>query len=120
VRIILGWTSVLLVTWNARDMLEAGSHVSVHLSRHQAAVGIALGLTFLAVAWRPDRAYGLVPFAAVFTATLAATAAIDVVNGVSTMARESRHLVELAGLALLWGLGAVAGPSGRGFGRLRE
>lgn len=110
VRFGLAWTGVLLIAWNVVDMFARGSGLAIHLERHQAAFGVALGLAFLFVAWRPDRAYGMVPFAATFTLALSASALIDLVNGASTLLRESAHLVEIAGLALLWVLGAAAGP----------
>ena len=91
-------------------MFAPGSGSAIHLERHQAAFGVALGLAFLFVAWRPDRAYGMVPFAATFTFALSVSAIIDLFNGASTPLRESAHLVELAGLGLLWALGVAAGP----------
>lgn len=112
-RLALAWIGILLVGWNAVTMVAAGSGVAVHLERHQAAFSVALGIAFLFVAWRPDRAYGMVPFAATFTAALSLAAIIDLIHGTSTLPRESRHLVELAGLAVLWVLGAAAGPARR-------
>ena len=110
VRFGLAWAGALLIAWNLVDMFAEGSGSAIHLERHQAAFGVALGLAFLFVAWRPDRAYGMVPFAATFTLALSASAIIDLINGASTLLRESAHLVEIAGLALLWVLGAAAGP----------
>ncbi len=109
-RWVLAWAGALLIIWNVVDMFAPGSGSAIHLERHQAAFGVALGLAFLYVAWRPDRAYGMVPFAATFTFALSVSAAIDLVNGASTFVRESAHLVELIGLGVLWVLGAAAGP----------
>jgi predicted anti-sigma-YlaC factor YlaD len=94
IRIALGWGGVLLVGWNIIAMFAPGSGGAIHLERHQAAFGVALGLAFVFVAWRPDRAYGMVPFAAAFSFALGLSAIIDLVIG----------------LALLWVLGAAAGP----------
>lgn len=110
-RFVLGWAGLLLVLWNVVDMFAPGSGSAIHLERHQAAFGVALGLAFLYVAWRPDRAYGMVPFAATFTLALSVSAVIDLANGASTVVRESAHLIELVGLGVLWVLGAAAGPS---------
>ncbi|MEA2001899.1 MAG: hypothetical protein U9N84_08455 [Actinomycetota bacterium] len=118
IRIALGWGGVLLVGWNILAMVAPGSGAAIHLERHQAAFGVALGLAFLFVAWRPDRAYGMVPFAAAFAFALGLSAVIDLVNGESTLLRESRHIIELVGLALLWVLGAAAGPSSKRESRL--
>jgi predicted anti-sigma-YlaC factor YlaD len=113
IRIVLAWIGVLLIVWNIPDLFAGGVDVDlIHLSRHQSAFSMALGTTFLFVAWRPDRAYGMVPVAAVFAITLAG-ATIDLLNGASTFARESRHLVEILGLALVWVLGVSAGPGRR-------
>lgn len=112
-RFALAWAGVLLIVWNVVDMFAPGSGSAIHLERHQAAFGVALGLVFVLVAWRPDRAYGMVPFAAAFTFALSVSAIIDLANGASTVLRESAHLVELAGLGLLWVLGAAAGPGKR-------
>ena len=119
VRFALAWAAVLLIVWNVVDMFAAGSGSAIHLERHQAAFDVALGFSFLFVAWRPDRAYGMVPFAATFTFALSAAAIIDLINGASTPLRESAHLVELAGLGLLWILGITVGP-GRKRRRLRS
>jgi predicted anti-sigma-YlaC factor YlaD len=113
-RVALAWGGVLLIVWNASAMVAPGGDPgSVHLARHQAAFSAALGLTYLVVAWRPERAYGLVPFAAIFTFTLAATGVVDILRGTSTAGAESRHLVEIAGLAVLLVLGIAAGPGRR-------
>ena len=110
VRFALVWAAVLLIGLNVVDMFSAGSGSAIHLERHQAAFDVALGLAFLFVAWRPDRAYGMVPFAATFTFALSVSALIDLVNGASTLLKESAHLIELVGLALLWWLGLAVGP----------
>lgn len=113
-RLALAWGGLLLVVWNIAAIIAPGGGLTVvHLARHQAAFSAALGLTYLVVAWRPDRAYGLVPFAAIFAVTLAATGVVDIVRGTSTAGAESRHLVEIAGLAVLWVLGIAAGPGRR-------
>jgi predicted anti-sigma-YlaC factor YlaD len=113
VRFALAWAAVLLIAWNVVAMFAAGSGSSIHLERHRAAFDVALGVAFLFVVWRPDRAYGMVPFAATFTFALSISAIIDLVNGASTPLRESAHLVEISGLGLLWVLGLAVGPGGK-------
>ena len=113
-RIVLAWGGLLLIVWNVSAIVAPGGDPSaVHLARHQAAFSAALGLTYLVVAWRPDRAYGLVPFAAIFTVTLVGTGVVDIVRGTSTVGAEAVHVVEIAGLAVLWVLGLAAGPGRR-------
>jgi predicted anti-sigma-YlaC factor YlaD len=113
IRFALALAAVLLIGEHIVAMFSAGSGSAIHLERHQAAFDVALGLAFLFVAWRPDRAYGMVPFAAAFTFALTVSALIDLVNGASTLVKESQHLVELAGLGFLWWLGVAAGPGRR-------
>lgn len=112
-RVVLVWAGVLLVVWNVVGMFSAGSGSAIHFERHQAAFSVALGLAFMFVAWRPDRAYGMVPFAITFTFALSISAIIDLAHGASTFGRESEHLVELAGLGVLLVLGTAAGPGRR-------
>jgi len=109
-RIALGWAGVLLVALYLPHVLSAGEELAVHLARHQAAFDVALGVGFVFVAWKPDRAYGVVPLVAAFTVALVLVAVIDVVNGTSSAAIESRHLLELGGLVLMWVLGSEMGP----------
>lgn len=114
IRFVLAWAGALLIVWHLPGVFDTGVDIAaLHYARHQHAFGVALGLTFLFVAWRPDRAYGLVPVAATFTVALTLSAILDLVNGASTLARESVHVVEIAGLAFLWALGWSAGPGRR-------
>lgn len=113
VRLSLAWAGILLIVWNVPGIFDSVDATYQHLWRHQHAFGIALGLTFLFVAWRPDRAYGLVPVAATFTIALGGAAIVDLINGSTPLSRESKHIVEIAGLGLLWALGWSAGPGQR-------
>jgi len=85
-------------------LLFAGSETegAEHLGRHLGAFSAALALALLYVAWRPERAIGLIPMAAGLAATLTVTAVIDVALGRSEVVTESYHVVELVGLLLLW------------------
>ncbi len=73
-----------------------------HLGRHLGAFSAALALALLYVAWRPERAIGLIPMGAVLAATLVITAVIDIALGRSEVLTESYHALELVGLGLLW------------------
>ena len=63
---------------------------------------VALAVAFLFVAWRPLRAIGLLPFVAVLSVCLGATAIIDLMHGHAVAVLETSHLLELVGTALLW------------------
>jgi predicted anti-sigma-YlaC factor YlaD len=113
IRIALGWAGILLVTWHLSEVFSAGSENAIHLARHQAAFAVALGAAFVFVAVRPERAFGVIPFVASFTVALSVTAVVDLVNGSSSLVTESRHLLEIGGLALVWILGVGSGPRKR-------
>ncbi len=85
-------------------LLFAGSDTegAEHLGRHLGAFSAALALALLYVAWRPERAIGLIPMAAGLGVTLVVTAVIDMALGRSEVVTESYHVVELVGLLLLW------------------
>lgn len=110
-RIMLGWAGAILVVWNVAGVFDAAADSgAVHLARHQSAFAVALGVAFLFVAWRPDRAYGMVPFTVTFTIAVTIVAIVDLVMGSANASRESLHFLELAGLVMLWILGVRVGP----------
>jgi predicted anti-sigma-YlaC factor YlaD len=80
-----------------------------HVARHVGASALALAIGLLYGAWRPARAFGLLPLvAALFLATVVA-AALDTLAGDRTAVAESVHVAELIGMVLLW---FVAGSPG--------
>lgn len=79
-----------------------GLDAYLHVGRELASWHLALGVGFLLVAWQPVRALGLFPFVSVAAVALLLTATVDVAGGHASAVTEARHLVELAGLALLW------------------
>ncbi len=80
-----------------------------HQARHIGAFGVALGVGFLYVAWRPHRAVGLLPFSAALMVTMTVSAVFDVIDGGRTVLQESVHVSELIGLVLVW---MIAGSPG--------
>jgi predicted anti-sigma-YlaC factor YlaD len=86
---------------------EAGA--SVHIAREVGSFDFALAVGFLFVAWRPIRAYGMLPLVAALVACLGVTTAIDLVRGTATAINESAHLLDLLGLAAVWELARVEG-----------
>jgi len=87
----------------------------VHIAREVGSFDFALAVGFLFVGWRPARAYGMLPLVATLVACLGIATAVDLVRGTATFLNESAHLLDLMGLAAVWGLtrpGAYPGSSG--------
>jgi predicted anti-sigma-YlaC factor YlaD len=81
---------------------QGGSMVEHHLTRELAAFEVALAIGFVVVAWQPQRAPGLLPMAAALAAVLGTIGLMDVQQGMGTMSAKVQHLVELAGISLVW------------------
>ncbi|MEW6477504.1 MAG: hypothetical protein AB1679_35080 [Actinomycetota bacterium] len=76
----------------------------VHIAREVGSFDFALAVGFFFVAWRPARAYGMLPLVAALVGCLALSTVVDVVRGTATLLDESAHLLDLLGLAAMWGL----------------
>jgi predicted anti-sigma-YlaC factor YlaD len=79
---------------------EAGT--TVHLARELGSWDAALAIAWLVVAWAPRRAAGLLPFAFALAGVMLGTAVLDVFDGRTGVLAESHHLLDLAGLAMVW------------------
>jgi hypothetical protein len=84
-----------------------------HVAHHLGVFEIAYAVTLLWVAVRPARARALVPFTVVLAIGMAVFAVIDIVDGHAFPLSELSHLLELAGLVLVWLLATRRGWPGR-------
>jgi predicted anti-sigma-YlaC factor YlaD len=75
---------------------------SVHVARELGSFDVALAVGLLVAAWQPARAWGLLPVAAALATVMAGTAALDIFDGRTSSFGEAHHLLDLAGVALLW------------------
>lgn len=101
--------------------LVAGEGAStVHDSRHIGSFGAAIAVGLLYVAWRPARAFGILPIVAALAATMATAAIVDIASGRTTSFAELHHLLELAGLWLVWALAGYPMPRRPGAWRVRR
>jgi predicted anti-sigma-YlaC factor YlaD len=75
---------------------------TVHVARELGSFDVALAIGLLVAAWQPARAWGLLPLAASLACVMAGTSLLDIVNGRTHSAAEAPHLLDLAGVVLLW------------------
>ena len=75
---------------------------SVHDARHLGSFGVAMSIGLLYVAWRPARAFGILPIVVALALTMLVSAVVDVTNGRTTSISEAHHVLEVAGLVLVW------------------
>jgi len=92
----------LLLSVPALFGIDAGA--SVHVARHVGSLSAALAVGLLYAAWRPVRAYGLLPITLALAGCLLVTSAVDVVNGRVGALGEAHHVLDLVAVALLWAL----------------
>lgn len=77
---------------------------SIHVARELGSFDVALGVGLLWAAWQPRRATGLLPMVVALGGTMIVTAVIDVARDQAPALGEAHHVLDLAGLALLWAL----------------
>lgn len=106
----LAWVAIVLAVQNLPALVLGNtSGTEEHLSRHLGAFGMALAIGLAFIAWKPHRAFGLLPLVAALVTTIVASAAFDLLDGGRSALAETAHLTELIGLALLW---MIAGSPG--------
>lgn len=92
-------------------LLGVDGNVAVHAARELGAFDVALAVGLLVAAWQPERAWGLLPVVAALGLVMGGTAIVDTVRGSTSSLAEAHHVLELAGVALVW---AVAREAGHG------
>ena len=95
-------------------VLGEGDGASVHVARHLGSLSIALAVGMAYAAWRPERAYGLLPVGGALAACTLVTAVLDVAEGRAGALGESYHVLELVALVLLWRLAGSPRPGSWG------
>jgi predicted anti-sigma-YlaC factor YlaD len=83
-------------------LLGHDTGATVHLARHIGALTAALAIGYLYAAWRPTRAFGLLPIAGALAVTMLVAALLDVAQGRVRAAGEATHVLDAAALVLLW------------------
>ena len=85
----------------------------IHVARHVGSMSVALAVGLVYAAWRPVRAFGLLPIAGALAACMVVTAALDLADGRAAALGEAHHVLDVAGLLLLWLLSGAPRPFGR-------
>lgn len=109
-RPVLVWCGLVVAALSVRPLVWAEADgAPIHVARHLGASSLALAVGLLYAAWRPHRAFGLLPFVGALLGTTVLTTLLDTLDGSRSPLSEAVHLVEMAGLVILW---MVAGSPG--------
>lgn len=109
-RPVLAWCAIVIAFQGFAPLfLGEADGAPAHLARHIGASSLALACGLLYAAWRPARAYGLLPFVGALVATTLAAAVVDTVDGSRSALAEATHAAEIVGLVVLWIVGGSPG-----------
>jgi predicted anti-sigma-YlaC factor YlaD len=104
IRTALAVVAVTELVLSVPALLGADSGATVHVARHVGSLSAALAVGLLYAAWKPVRAYGLLPIALALGGCLLVTSFIDLGNGRVDAVGEAHHVLDLVAVALLWAL----------------
>lgn len=93
-------------------LLGSDHDAPIHVAHEMGSFEMALAVGFLASAWRPGRARGMVVVVGCAVLLLLITAAVDLASGRTSFGDEAPHLLALTGWLLLWRLAALGPPAG--------
>ena len=106
----LAWCGSVIAVLSLRPLvLGEIDDVPTHIARHIGASSLALAVGLLYAAWKPHRAFGLLPLVGALLVTTVISAVLDMIDGTRSAAAEAVHVIEMIGLVLLW---MVAGSPG--------
>lgn len=116
-RAIRPWRVGLVVVAVIQPLLVLSSLLSkhwlhhIHSGRELGAWHLALAVGFLFAAWRPSRAWGMLPLVVAMVTGVLITSGVDLADGHVRFSDELTHVLDVAGLACLWALSVrVARP----------
>ena len=79
-----------------------------HMEHHLAVWGVTYALVLMTVAIKPALSRLVRPIATIFGVSMLVIAVIDIIRGETPMLAETHHLLELAGVVLIWVLSLPA------------
>jgi predicted anti-sigma-YlaC factor YlaD len=89
-------------------LLGEDSGATMHVARELGSFDVALAVGLLVAVWQPERAWGLLPVAAALAVVMGGTAVIDLTRGSTSTLGEAHHLLDAAGVGLLWAVAKEA------------
>jgi predicted anti-sigma-YlaC factor YlaD len=101
-RAALGAVALAYLAVSVPELLVADDPHHGHLARHLGAFELAYGVALCSVVVRPALARAMVPFTAALALAMAGVAVTDVARGEVPALAELTHLLEVAGLVLVW------------------
>lgn len=113
-----GWIRQVLATLGIFELVVSlpalvfgnDANAPVHVARHVGSLGAAFGFALLYAAWKPTRAYGLLPFVTSLALFMTISSVLDVMFDQASFWMETTHLVELGGMFLVWLLAGSPRP----------
>lgn len=106
----LAWVGIVVAVQSFGPLvLGEMDGTPTHVARHVGASGLALAIGLVYAAWRPHRAFGLLPFVGALLVATIGAALLDTISGARSGPAELVHVAELVGMVLLW---SVAGSPG--------
>jgi len=105
-RYVAGALGVAQLILAVPELLGRNGEMGVHLSRHLGAWVFAFAAGLVVAGLQPWRARGMLPMVAVLMGVTGVTAVLDLTGGRTDLVAElGTHLLELAGLVVMWLLG---------------
>lgn len=83
-------------------LVGVSSGTAMHVTRELGSFDVALAVGLLVATLQPARAWGLLPVAAALALVMMGTTVVDLLEGRTSTLGEAHHLLDLAGVALLW------------------
>ena len=106
----LAWCGIVIAVQSVPALVFGDfEDTPTHVARHLGAFALALAIGLLYAAWRPHRAFGLMPVAGALLVTTTVGTVLDTASGDRSAFAEVAHISEFVGVLLLW---MVAGSPG--------
>lgn len=83
------------------------NELDLHVTRERSSFELALAVGFLCAAWRPARAYGMLPPVSTVTALLLLIPLLDGSIAYDSILTEPTHVSQMIGFVLIWGLARI-------------